>query len=161
MLPLRQMAAPPSRRARSNDLIDIRRSSASRHRHRVRDHHCGRSRRDANSRGAISGYRSAAGHGHRCVSGRIGVGGGIERGAAPGGAGRRRRSRTLYEVDQRQRRQLHAHRFVCSRHQSRHQHRQRQQPRPDRAVATAARGAAAGSGGAEKVVCGVAVHRAL
>ena len=76
-------------------------------------------------------------------------------------ADRRRRQDALHEVDQRQRRQLHADRLVRARHQSRHRHRQRQQPRADRAVAIAARSAAAGPGGAEEVFGDAAVHRAL
>ena len=128
----------------AHDFRRLRRPSASCDRDRLRHHHRGRAGAAANPRGAIPRHRAAAGHGHRRLPGRLRGGGGDQRRPAARGPGGRRRPDALHEVDQRQRRQLHAHRLVRARHQSRHQHRQRQQPRSDRAVATAARGAAAG-----------------
>ena len=67
---------------------------------------------------------------------RLGRRGRGDRRAAAGGADRRRRQDDLHEVDQRQRRQLHADRQLRAGHQSRHRHRQRQQPRAAGAVAS-------------------------
>ena len=68
----------------------------------------------------------------------------------------RRRQHALHEVDQRQRRQLLAHRHLRGRHRSRSQHRQGAEPRRAGGTATAGRGAQPGHQRHQKVVGAVA-----
>ena len=56
--------AGPSPRAPTNDFLRLRRSAAARHRHRVRHHDRRRVGAAANSGGAVSRHRTAAGHGN-------------------------------------------------------------------------------------------------
>ena len=79
-------------------------------------------------------------------------------GAADRVARHRRRQHDLHEVDQRQRRQLHAHRHVRGRHRSRSQHRQGAEPCQPRRGAAAAGGAQPGRQRHQEVV-GAAADR--
>ena len=72
----------------------------------------------------------------------------------------RRRQHDLHEVDQRQRRQLHAERHFHGRHRSGSQHRQGAEPRRPGRGAAAAGGARAGHQRDEEIVRAAADHRA-
>ena len=121
----------------------------------------GTRRAHADSDRAVPRHRAAAdrGEGHLC--GRQRRGGGGDRRAADRSAGDRRRQDALHEVDQRQRRQLHAHRHLRRRHQSRHQQRPGAEPRQPRRAAASRRGQGPGRQHQKEIVGAAPGRRAV
>ena len=115
------------------DLRHFHRETASRVRRFGRDGARRPHRAHPNSGRAISGHCPAAGHGHDDLSWRERDNGRSERRRADRGAGQRRRQSDLHDIDQRQRRQLHADRQLRGRQRSEYRRGQRPEPGQSRA----------------------------